>query len=209
MVTDHIQLDSQGDGLVNAIKATLPIASKSHLSWPDGARLHSNIRSVLNQCFRRQHGENTVAPATSTPSLILQVDGALGFPPRGVAGLGIVVRNIHGVIFDTITLRAPASTNNEAEYLALIAGLDVVRRHYPQAELRCLSDSRVVLEQVLGRSRVRATALKPLHQRATQLVMTFAQIEFVLIPRELNRLADALAWEALDGREALCASTGM
>lgn len=144
---------------------------------------------------------------TSHP-LLVQVDGATGASPRGVAGLGIVLRNAQGVIIDTCVLRAPAQTNNEAEYQALIAGLELARQRYPQATLRCLSDSRVVLEQLLGRSRVRATALKPLHQRATALIAQFTQVELVLIPRDFNRLADALAWEALNGRDWLqCSSS--
>jgi len=50
---------------------------------------------------------------------------------------------------------------------------------------------------------VRAAAGAPLHARAMALAGQFAQLTFVAIPRELNQLADALAWEALAGRRMI------
>jgi hypothetical protein len=69
--------------------------------------------------------------------------------------------------------------------------------------VRCLTDSRIVVDQIAGRSAVHAAALKPLHMRAVALVRRFRRVEFVAIPRELNHLADALAWEALEGTRSL------
>ncbi len=132
--------------------------------------------------------------------LLLQVDGTPGQPPRGVAGLGIVVRDLAGVVLAWSCERAPATTNNEAEYLAVIAGLNFVIQRYPGAHVRCLTDSRIVVEQLAGRNAVRATVLQPLYVRARTLAHQYGQVTFIAIPRELNRLADALAWEALDGR---------
>lgn len=135
--------------------------------------------------------------------LVLQVDGTPGFPPRGVAGLGIVVRTLDGRILALRCIRAPAATNNEAEYQALIAGLTFVRQRYPTVHLRCLTDSQIVVEQLAGRSAVRAAPLQPLYTQALHLLQEFAAVEIVHIPRTLNRLADALAWEALGGRRRL------
>jgi len=138
-----------------------------------------------------------------TPELILQVDGTPGTPPRGTAGLGLVVRNRAGRVVAWECATAPATTNNEAEYQAVIAGLALAQRRFPGAPLRCLTDSQIVVEQLAGRSRVRAASLLPLHTRATALARQAGHVTFVLIPRELNRLADALAWEALDGRRVV------
>ncbi|NWG19497.1 MAG: ribonuclease HI family protein [Chloroflexi bacterium] len=132
--------------------------------------------------------------------LLLQVDGTPGQPARGMAGLGIVVRDSAGKVLAWTCERAPAKTNNEAEYLAVIAGLTFVLQRYPGAIVCCLTDSRIVVEQLAGRHAVRAAALQPLHARAGTLVRQCGKVTFVAIPRELNRLADALAWEALDGR---------
>jgi ribonuclease HI len=135
--------------------------------------------------------------------LLLQVDGTPGALRRGVAGLGIVVRDQSGEVVAWQCARAPALTNNEAEYQGIIAGLELMLARYPGQPVCCLTDSRIAVEQIEGRSAVRAAALQPLHQRATELARQFPQLSFVAIPRELNRLADALAWEALSGRRRI------
>ena len=119
------------------------------------------------------------------------------------SGLGLVVRGPWGQVLAWRCVRARALTNNEAEYQALIAGLELMLRHYHGAPVRCLSDSQVVVEQMSGRSRVHPGPLQPLHARASALARQIEQIAYLMIPRELNRLADALAWEALSGRRGL------
>lgn len=135
--------------------------------------------------------------------LLLQVDGTPGALLRGVAGLGIVVRDAAGNVLAWRCLRAPAATNNEAEYQALIAGFELMLERYPGAPVCCMTDSRIAVEQIAGRSAVRAPALLPLHARACTLAGQFAELRLLAIPRELNRLADALAWEALGGRRGV------
>lgn len=135
--------------------------------------------------------------------LLVQVDGTPGAQPRGVAGIGVVVRDAAGNVLTWRGLCAPAHTNNEAEYQALIAGLELMLQRFPGRPVICLTDSRIAVEQIAGRSAVRAAALQPLHARAMALAGQFAQLTFVAIPRELNQLADALAWEALAGRRMI------
>ena len=108
-----------------------------------------------------------------------------------------------GVVLDWHAARVRARTCNEAEYQALIAGLTFVRQHYPTAHVCCLSDSQVVIDQMRGRAAVRAGALQPLHAHAMAVARHCHRVTFLLIPRELNRLADALAWEALGGRRSI------
>jgi ribonuclease HI len=149
---------------------------------------------------RPRQRRTTVMPSDL---LIVQVDGSPGSIARGVAGLGIIVRGIHGEILTSRSLRAPALTNNEAEYQAVIAGLELVSQRIPNRPICVLTDSQIVIEQLAGRSAVRAEALKPLHARARWLISRITHIRIGLIPRELNQLADALAWEALGGRRQL------
>jgi len=137
-----------------------------------------------------------MTPAT----IILQVDGTPGHPPTGIAGIGVVVRGPGGAVLQTHALCAPAATCVEAEYQAIIAGLDLVLRAHPGAPVRCMSDSQVAVAQITGRYAVRAGSLRLLHARAVALVARFTRLEVLAIPRELNRLADALAWEASGGR---------
>lgn len=135
--------------------------------------------------------------------LVLQVDGTPGLSARGTAGLGIVVRTLNGQVLAWHCARATATTCNEAEYQALIVGLQWVLEHCSQRAVCCLSDSQTVVEQMCGRARVRAGPLQPLHAQAMHLAGNFTQISYVAISRELNRLADALAWEASGGRRSI------
>lgn len=139
----------------------------------------------------------------SAPTIILQVDGTPDPSPTGIAGIGLVARNSRGDVLRTRCLRAPAATCVEAEYQAIIAGLDMALRSFPGTPVRCLSDSQVAVAQIAGRYAVRAGPLRPLHERAVALAARLTDLKLVAVPRELNRLADALAWEALGGRRLI------
>ncbi|WP_245669004.1 ribonuclease HI family protein [Chloroflexus islandicus] len=141
----------------------------------------------------------------------MQIDGTPGFPARGMAGLGVLVRSERGAVIRFYAGRAPARTSNEAEYQALIAALRLIRRDFPNRRVRCLTDSQLLVEQLRGAAAVRAEPIRPLYQTARELIDQFppAAFELVRIPRDLNRLADALAWEALGGRQALLRRAGV
>ena len=196
MVHDNTRTPQPVHGAAHLKPADTASAPTPHPTGATAARLHS----LTAHHDRRHSGARRVAPMTP---LLLQVDGTPGFPPRGVAGLGIVVRSAQGHVLQTRALRAPAATCNEAEYQALIAGLTFLHQRYPAHPLRCHSDSRVVVDQLLGRCAVRTGPLQPLYAEALVLMGLFPTIELLAIPRELNRLADALAWEALGGRVSL------
>lgn len=131
------------------------------------------------------------------------MDGTPGPALRGVAGVAAVIRGPGGLVRAWRSGQMAAATCNEAEYQAVIFGLTLVLERHPQAYVRCLSDSRVVVEQLAGTIGVRAGSLAPLHARAAALARRLGHVQFTHIPRELNRLADALAWEALGGRQEL------
>ncbi|NTV64621.1 MAG: ribonuclease HI family protein [Oscillochloris sp.] len=122
-----------------------------------------------------------------------------------MAGVAAVLRGPHGAILAWHHGCVPAVTSNAAEYQAMIFGLQLVLERYGPARVRCLSDSRVVVDQLSGRAAVRAAGLAPLHEQATALTARLAHVTFIHIPREVNRLADALAWEALEGRRLFAA----
>lgn len=88
-------------------------------------------------------------------------------------------------------------TNNEAEYHALIEGLKAVREWKPD-RLEVYLDSKLVVEQVNGRWRIKAPELQPLHRRATELLEEFSDHKVEHVEREKNRGADHLANLAID-----------
>ena len=98
---------------------------------------------------------------------------------------------------DTLARSIGRATNNEAEYQALIEGLRMAKRHGP-GRLVLRADSSLVINQLSGRARVKATNLRELHREAKNLIESFPEIELEDIPRDCNRVADRLANLALD-----------
>jgi ribonuclease HI len=109
----------------------------------------------------------------------------------------VVVRDEAGRILEVLSKRARPQTCNEAEYAALIWALELVGRDPLPAEVHFFSDSEIVVNQMRGLFSVHSPALKPLHRRACALAHAIPRVTFTHISREQNRLADALAGEAL------------
>jgi broad specificity phosphatase PhoE/ribonuclease HI len=88
------------------------------------------------------------------------------------------------------------ATNNVAEYRGLIAGLELVAEHAPDAEVEVRMDSKLVIEQMAGRWKIKHVDMKPLALQAQRLVSS--NITWTWVPRASNKAADALVNEALD-----------
>jgi len=123
-------------------------------------------------------------------------DGSIR-PEAGASGLAAVVRGMDGQVLYLWHRRAGKMTCNEAEYAAVTLALEYLRSVKPQA-VHIYSDSQVVVQQMQGLAAVRAPALRQAHLRLRALVNEYERVEFHHIPREQNRLADALANETVD-----------
>ena len=129
--------------------------------------------------------------------VVVEADGGSRGNP-GPAGYGAVVRDA-----DTGTVLAErkdglgVATNNVAEYRGLIAGLEAAR-DLGATEVSVRMDSRLVVEQMLGRWQVKHPSMRPLADEAAALVRVFDAVTFEWVPREANRHADRLANEAMD-----------
>ena len=89
------------------------------------------------------------------------------------------------------------TTNNVAEYEALIAGLEEARM-LGARRVSVRADSKLVIEQVAGRWRVKQAHLQPLMRRVRALLEEFDHVDLLHVPREQNTDADALVNAALD-----------
>jgi ribonuclease HI len=133
-------------------------------------------------------------------SLILNTDGASRGNP-GPASIGVVIQNEAGKTVDSISECLPACTNNQAEYQAIIAGLErALKLGAKKVLLR--SDSELVVQQLCGKYRVKNEGLLPLFQRVMGLRQKFTVFQAVYVPREKNREADKMCNLALDGKKA-------
>ena len=92
------------------------------------------------------------------------------------------------------------ATNNQAEYQALIDGLKAIAEWKPD-RLEVYLDSKLVVEQVNGKWKVKEAELKELHKQATELLQQFGdRVTVSHVGREGNRGADKLVNMALDER---------
>ncbi|MDY6907635.1 MAG: ribonuclease HI family protein [Chloroflexota bacterium] len=127
--------------------------------------------------------------------LILYTDGSsLGNP--GPASIGVVIVDEVGRVLAKISQGIGRATSNQAEYSALIAGLEeAARMGAEHIEIR--SDSELIVKQLKGEYRVKHPVLRPLYERARDLVAGFRSHNIAHIPRTQNKAADALSRRAL------------
>ena len=92
------------------------------------------------------------------------------------------------------------TTNNVAEYHALLAALEYAVEHQVQ-RLKVLTDSELLARQIQGVYKVRSLDLKPLHERARSAIARLESFSIQHVRREQNSEADRLANLALDGAE--------
>ncbi len=89
------------------------------------------------------------------------------------------------------------ATNNVAEYRAALEGLRLARE-FGAHEVLLRSDSRLLVEQLSGRFRVKNPTLIRLHTEVWAFVSEFAEVRFEHVPREFNKEADRLANQGVD-----------
>jgi probable phosphoglycerate mutase len=129
--------------------------------------------------------------------VVIEADGGSRGNP-GLAGYGAVVFDAE--TGDVLAERKAAlgiTTNNVAEYQGLIAGLEAARELGADA-VDVRMDSKLVVEQMSGRWKIKHPPLQTLALRARDVVADIGRVRFEWIPRERNKHADRLANEAMD-----------
>jgi len=130
--------------------------------------------------------------------LIIYTDGGARGNP-GPAAIGVA-------IYETGTINEPilkigkflgTTTNNEAEYRAVIVALEETKKLGGKS-LTFFLDSELVVKQLTGKYKIKEPRLAALAADVLRLQNNFLQVVFKHVPREKNKLADALVNEALD-----------
>ncbi|MBW3661405.1 MAG: ribonuclease HI family protein [Gemmatimonadetes bacterium] len=128
--------------------------------------------------------------------LVVRTDGAARGNP-GPAGAGWVIETPEGVVVSEGCAYLGESTNNQAEYEALLRALDEVAPDR-ETEVEVLSDSELMVKQLRGEYRVKSEGLKPLYVRAVRHLLRAGRSHVRHVPRGENAAADALANQAID-----------
>jgi len=134
-----------------------------------------------------------------TDRVIVYCDGGARGNP-GPAAIGAVVLDPSTsppTRLATVSERIGSTTNNVAEYRAVIAGL-AAAHPFGARSVEVRGDSMLVIEQLAGRWKVRQPHLRPLHAEARALLDRFDHVELRHVPRAQNADADALVNAALD-----------
>ncbi len=130
-------------------------------------------------------------------TVVVEADGGSRGNP-GPAGYGAVVLDPQtGETLAEAAEYIGVATNNVAEYKGLIAGLKAARDLFPDVRVHVRMDSKLVVEQMSGRWKIKHPDMKPLAAEAAT-ILPRSQVRYEWIPREKNKHADRLANEAMD-----------
>lgn len=136
--------------------------------------------------------------------LIVEADGGSRGNP-GVAGYGALVKDaVTGELLAERAAPLGKQSNNVAEYSGVIAGLEAAVAIDPGARVAVRMDSKLVVEQMAGRWKIKHEDMKRLALQAQALVRRLraggGDVTWTWIPREINKAADKLSNDGMDGR---------
>jgi ribonuclease HI len=129
-------------------------------------------------------------------TVIINTDGASRGNP-GPAAIGVTIRDGRGRLLDSISRRIGVTTNNQAEYQAIIAGLEKAIGLGARRVL-ARSDSELLVKQLKGRYKIKNAGLRTLYQEVVKLTGPLKSFDIEYVPREHNAEADRLANNAFD-----------
>lgn len=128
--------------------------------------------------------------------IVAYIDGGARGNP-GPAGYGVRIEDESGALLEELHGFIGVSTNNAAEYHALMAALRYARDH-GHRRVQIKSDSELLVKQMRGEYRVRNARLQPLHREAMAIAGLLDRVTYEHVRRDLNRHADRLANLAMD-----------
>ena len=133
--------------------------------------------------------------------LIVEADGASRGNPGAAAGGAVVLNPESGQILARAGILCGHASNNVAEYRGMIEGLEIAFELSPDATVHVRMDSKLVVEQMSGRWKIKHPDMQNLARVARELIKV-RSVTFEWVPREQNSLADAAANAALDRQES-------
>jgi ribonuclease HI len=128
--------------------------------------------------------------------IVAYIDGGARGNP-GPAGYGVRIEQPDGTLVAEFSEPIGVATNNVAEYRGLLAALEWARAH-GHTQLLVRSDSLLLVQQMLGRYRVKNAGLQPLHAQAQRLAAQVGRVAYEHVGRASNAHADRLANAAMD-----------
>lgn len=128
--------------------------------------------------------------------LFIHTDGGARGNP-GPGAVGVVVKNKNGKVIKEVGKFIGKSTNNEAEYKALIEGLKTCQ-DYETTELEFYIDSLLIVSQLNGKFKVKDSRMRMLFNEAKKIEAKYKKVVYTHVPRTKNFQADKIVNEVLD-----------
>jgi probable phosphoglycerate mutase len=129
--------------------------------------------------------------------LVIEADGGSRGNPGIAASGSVVIDPATGEILAEVGRYLGHATNNVAEYTALVEGVRTALSIDPDAELHVRMDSKLVIEQMSGRWKIKHPDMAELAAQARSL-LTGTPVSFEWVPRLQNSRADAVANRCMD-----------
>mgnify|MGYP001112116330 CR=1 FL=1 len=124
--------------------------------------------------------------------------GARGNP--GPAAIGVAIYNEKNNLLAKFGKQIGSTTNNKAEYQAVIAGLEKAKE-FENCKIEVYLDSQLVVNQLIGKYKIKEQDLKSLFWQVRDKIFALGgKVTFKYIPRRRNKAADLLVNKALDGK---------
>ena len=168
--------------------------------YGDSVTTNTPVKIIHFSFEPSKDAKKVVKKATQLTEVKLYTDGGSRGNP-GPSALGYVVKNTEDSIIDKGSQYLGITTNNQAEYQAVRAGLKACSL-LTNNTVSVYLDSQLVAHQMNGIYKIKNRELWPIHQSIKQLCeQKFEKVTFTHVPRELNKDADAMVNEALDAYE--------
>jgi ribonuclease HI len=153
-------------------------------------------------------GDRQSADARRDVVVVYSDGGARGNPGPAAIGAVVLDRSTDPpATLASVSRRIGVTTNNVAEYEALIAGLEAARPFHART-VRVRADSQLLIRQLEGRYKVKHAGLQPLYARARALLADYDHVDLMHVPREENTVADGLVNAALDASDGAPGTDG-
>ncbi len=139
--------------------------------------------------------------------LLVEADGGSRGNPGVAAGGAVVIDADSGELLAEVGVYVGTATNNVAEYQGMIEGLREALAQDGEAPVRVRMDSKLVVEQMSGRWKIKHPDMRELARAAHELIAG-REVSFEWVPRAENARADAVANESMDARASFVRRAG-
>jgi len=133
--------------------------------------------------------------------LTINTDGGSRGNP-GPSGIGFVIKDEVGKIIVQSSMYIGETTNNVAEYTALIKGLEEVTKLLNVEEVKVISDSELMVKQLRGEYKIKQEHLQKLASDVKKLENLLNKVIYTHVRREFNKEADKLVNIAIDKHQS-------